>query len=225
MLPVRDDVAAVEQRGEERQRRRRSPCPNRAARRSGCSSTAVWMRRVRAVDRAHREGDADLLARPARSPATISGRPRGCRRSAARSCRRDALHMPLPFVSYFEPFIAAFAFATLPWSPGVPYGLYSASWLLNSVSGTMWFAIGADRRAAPRLRERRLVDDPVHRLADVDVVERRLRQVHRQVPGAVARVLEEVAASGSASVAYFCSDLRRDARGRQCRAEPASILL
>ena len=26
-------------------------------------------------------------------------------------------------VSYFEPFIAAFAFATLPWSPGVPYGL------------------------------------------------------------------------------------------------------
>ena len=52
-----------------------------------------------------------------------------------------ALHVPLPFVSYFEPFIAAFAFATLPWSPGVLYGAYSASWLLNSVSGTMWFAI------------------------------------------------------------------------------------
>ena len=34
-----------------------------------------------------------------------------------------ALHIPLPFVSYFEPFIAACAFARLPWSPGVPYGL------------------------------------------------------------------------------------------------------
>ena len=48
--------------------------------------------------------------------------------------------MPSPFVSYFEPFIAAFAFATLPWSPGVRYGAYSASWLPNSVSGAMWFA-------------------------------------------------------------------------------------
>ena len=36
-----------------------------------------------------------------------------------------ALHVPSPFVSYFEPFIAAFAFATLPWSPGVLYGAYS----------------------------------------------------------------------------------------------------
>ena len=49
--------------------------------------------------------------------------------------------MPSSFVSYFEPFIAAFAFATLPWSPAVLYGAYSASWTLNSVSGTMWFAI------------------------------------------------------------------------------------
>src|ERR1043165_9762040 len=30
-----------------------------------------------------------------------------------------ASHIPLLPVEYFEPFIAAFAFATLPWSPGV----------------------------------------------------------------------------------------------------------
>src|SRR5581483_9600410 len=45
--------------------------------------------------------------------------------------------MPLP---YFEPLSAAFAFATLPRSPGVAYGSYSESWLSKSVSGTMWCA-------------------------------------------------------------------------------------
>ena len=100
--------------------------------------------------------------------------------------------MPSPFVSYFDPFIAAFAFSTLPWPPSVLYGLYSASWSLKIVSGTMWLAIVADRRAAPRLDERGLVHDPVHRPPDVHVVERRLGEVHRQVPGAVARVLVQV---------------------------------
>src|SRR6266550_7894346 len=52
-----------------------------------------------------------------------------------------ASHMPLEPVEYFDPFIAAFAFATSPWSPAVLYGANSASWLLKSVSGTMWFAI------------------------------------------------------------------------------------
>src|SRR3954454_3284533 len=51
-----------------------------------------------------------------------------------------AEQVPFPLVSYFEPFMAAFALARLPVSPGVLYGLYSASWLLNSVSGTTWFA-------------------------------------------------------------------------------------
>src|SRR5215471_6978619 len=49
----------------------------------------------------------------------------------------EAVHIPLP---YLEPFSACFAFATSPWSPGVAYGSYSASWLSNSVSGTMWCA-------------------------------------------------------------------------------------
>src|SRR5579885_1418035 len=51
-----------------------------------------------------------------------------------------SLHMPLLAVSYFEPFIAALAFATEPWSPGVLYGLKPWSLKLNRVSGTMWFA-------------------------------------------------------------------------------------
>src|SRR5581483_11795307 len=52
-----------------------------------------------------------------------------------------ASHMPLLPFEYFEPFIAAFAFATLPWSPGVLYGANSCRRKLKSVSGTMWFAI------------------------------------------------------------------------------------
>src|SRR5437762_2633191 len=51
-----------------------------------------------------------------------------------------ALQVPLPLESYFDPFSAAFALATLPWFPAVPYGLYSASWLSKMLSGTMWFA-------------------------------------------------------------------------------------
>src|SRR5262249_14727731 len=64
------------------------------------------------------------------------------RASARRKTLRQALaeQRPLPFVSYFEPFIAARAFSRLPRSPFVLYGGYSASWLLKSVSGTMWFA-------------------------------------------------------------------------------------
>src|SRR5262249_50507220 len=64
------------------------------------------------------------------------------RPSARRKTLWQALaeQVPLPFVSYFEPFIAAFAFARLPRSPGVLYGANSASWLLKSVSGTMWLA-------------------------------------------------------------------------------------
>jgi hypothetical protein len=49
-----------------------------------------------------------------------------------------------------------------------------------------------EQRAAPDLAEGSLVDDPVHCLAHVDVVERRLRQVHRQVVDEVARVEVEV---------------------------------
>ncbi len=52
-----------------------------------------------------------------------------------------ASHIPLFEVSYFEPFMAAIAFATLPWSPGVLYGAYSWSLKSNRVSGTMWLAI------------------------------------------------------------------------------------
>ena len=49
----------------------------------------------------------------------------------------------------------------------------------------------ADRGTTPRLNERVLVDDEVERLADMDVVERRSRQVHGQVPRPVARILLE----------------------------------
>ena len=52
-----------------------------------------------------------------------------------------ALHIPSCFVSYLEPFIASFAFARLPWSPGVAYGSNSASWLSKIESGTMCPAI------------------------------------------------------------------------------------
>src|SRR4051812_39049894 len=52
-----------------------------------------------------------------------------------------ASHLPSWFVSYFDFFISAVAWATLPWSPGVLNGWKPVSWLLNSVSGTMWLAI------------------------------------------------------------------------------------
>ena len=178
MLPCRDDRATVEERAEEGVRIGVVLAPagalgDRDVLRRGLD------RRVRALDRARREGDADLLRALLRSPAASS-----CPTARVSTIRSTFLHslaphVPFLSVSYFEPFIAAFALATLPRSPGVLYGAYSASRLPSSASGMMWFATLPMRRAAPRLDERVLVHDPVHRPANVDVVERRLGEVHR----------------------------------------------
>ena len=55
--------------------------------------------------------------------ATIFGSTARTSATSSTFLQAAAVHMPLPVVSYFEPFIAAIAFETLPWSPGVPYGL------------------------------------------------------------------------------------------------------
>src|ERR1700749_4951695 len=52
----------------------------------------------------------------------------------------EALQVPFPAVSYFEPFIADFALATEPSSPGVLYGSNSLRTLFRIAFGTMWVA-------------------------------------------------------------------------------------
>ena len=64
-----------------------------------------------------------IFAALAGSPAASSGRRRRVSAISSTFLHSAAPHVPSFFVSYFEPFSAAFAFATLPWSPGVLYGL------------------------------------------------------------------------------------------------------
>ena len=98
-----------------------------------------------------------------------------------------ASQRPSLSVSYLDCAISALAASTSPangafWYGRVVLGQAPASW----TSGRMSVGIAALHRAAPGALDALQVHHEVHRLPDVDVVERRRREVHVQEPDPVA---------------------------------------
>ena len=170
---------------------RRSPYPSRGAPRTGCSCWWSGWSVYAPLIAAHLERDADLAGAAWMTGTMRVVERRGCPRPSARSCRRRRCTCRSAAGSYFDCFISAAALSTSPASFGVAYGSYSASPLLYITGGDDVRRDRADDGTAPGLAEGALVHDQVHRLAHVDVVERCLSQVHRQVPRAVADVREQ----------------------------------
>ena len=144
----------------------------------------VWMTAVRVVELPGLERDADLRADESSMTGIIP-----LSRAVVPMMLRTSLHsgasqMPSWSVSYLDCFISSIAASTITRDVG------RTGRVVSSSSGGARFGTSVRSPSSPMsgpphdLISAVLVHDEVHRLAHVDVVERRLGQVHREVEGA-----------------------------------------
>ena len=131
-------------------------------------------------------------------------------------------HTPSPFESYFDCAISALAFVEVAAVAGGRVRVVVLQLVVEQTVGQDVARVRPRQRASRELADARLVDHVVHRFPDVDVVERRHPEVHRDVRhGVLLRMCGGTAACRgwwrTAAARSPVARRRRRSRPRPCR--------